>query len=1669
MNIRRIADLIGRHDCLLPLSARLAEAAAQMIDAHDSSVIVVDEHGLAAGIVTEGDLLHALRRRQDMQQPLAAIMTTPVLSVPADTDFRQAYRTVTRQGLRHIVVTGADGRPLGVASESSIREHLGADFFRHLSDVESIMDHLFPRLPPEARLDEALGAMEASRATCTVVVDGRRPLGILTARDVVRLFLAAGDNPPLGTVMNQPVITIAEDAALSDAAELMAARQIRHLVVVDAAGNASGLLSEHTLLRPLELELVDELIDQRLALSRAHDAALQRTARNERYQRALLDNFPFPVWLKDTESRFLAVNRMLAEALGESSAEALIGRSDLDFSPPELAEHYRRIDGEVMASRQARMVVEPVRINRRNVWHETYKAPVVDDDGQLLGTVGFARDVSRHKGAEEGMLLRNAALAGLARGEPPGGVLELIALSLEAELAGWRCAILLADDSGRHLSCGAAPSLPESYPATVAGLAIADGGTPCCLAAARRQRFIAEDIGNQPVPPVLRELVRQTGFAACVAEPLLGAEGSLLGSFVAYHERPGQPAADELALISQVGQLTALVIGHQRTAQRLQDSRDTFRGIFDSVGEALLVLGEDRRLLDANRAVEALSGHPREAVLGHCYDEFGSPGLNDEESIEQRIAEAFGGVPQVFEYWLRSTAGRIFPAEVRLQPGSYFGRAVLIAAITDITERKNARLRLEIEHDLASTLARGGERAAVVAAILRAGLRFHEFDAGALYWREPDGSYRLLKQTGFSSSFAESASHYAADSAEASLVASGEVQCNCQAACGKCPESRLLDSPALRAEELRCLTLLPILIDGRAIACLTLGGHQSTQISAATLAILDGLRRSFGESLQRLQEQEETRLRQQNLAGLFDSLNDLIFIVDSAGRIIHHNRAGGEMLGYPARQLVGQPVTTILTKSYHPVAARAVASMSGGLSGPAPLLGADGQRLMVDARIVNGHWNGQPVLIGIAQDISERLVAEERQKLAASVFEHAHEGIVITDPAGHIVEVNATFSELTGYTRAEAIGQSPGLLKSGHHDAAFYQRMWQTIRADGYWRGEVWNRKKSGEVFVELLTISTVRNRQGEISHFVGIFSDITLIKEHQQRLEHLAHFDALTQLPNRMLLADRMQLAMAQSERSGKVLAVCYLDLDGFKPVNDLYGHAVGDRLLVEVAQRLKTCVRAGDTVSRLGGDEFVLLFADLDTVRESDHAIARVISTLTHPFQISGHSIQISASIGVTLYPQDGADSDALLRHADQAMYAAKQAGRNRFHLFDPEHDRRARARHDEIARIREGLARGEFTLHYQPKVNMRKGGVIGAEALIRWQHPELGLLLPGQFLPAIEGTELACELGDWVLRTALDQLAAWVAGGLQLPVSINIAGEHLQQPDFVDRLAGQLAAHPTVAPALLELEILETAALEDIARVAELFTACRQLGVRFALDDFGTGYSSLTYFRRLPAEVLKIDQSFVRDMLDDPEDMAIVEGVIGLTQAFRRQVIAEGVESVEHGLVLLLLGCDEAQGFGIARPMPAAELPGWIGDFRPDELWSSAASFRWSRDDLPMLIAEVEHKRWKRAIDAWLESTDEALPAPTSDPRACRFGRWYYGPHSQRYAGIEGFAELAESHLRVHAIGRQLIDSGRQLAAAERQVLSEQLERASAEMAGHLRQVQAEVLIAAQPTSR
>lgn len=580
-------------------------------------------------------------------------------------------------------------------------------------------------------------------------------------------------------------------------------------------------------------------------------------------------------------------------------------------------------------------------------------------------------------------------------------------------------------------------------------------------------------------------------------------------------------------------------------------------------------------------------------------------------------------------------------------------------------------------------------------------------------------------------------------------------------------------------------------------------------------------------------------------------------------------------------------------------------------------------------------------VVGTVADITERRRHEQALREAAAVFDSTHEGIMVVNPEGRIIKVNPSFERITGYAESEVLGRPPKILSSGQHGAAFYKDMWDTVLSQNFWRGEIWNRRKSGEVYAELLSISAVKDAVGHIQYFVGVFSDISQEKQHAADLDRVAHFDALTGLPNRRLLSDRLKQSVARSARTDRASAICFIDLDGFQSVNDQYGHAVGDELLIGVANNLAAVLRADDTLARLGGDEFVLVLSELSSNEECNAILERVLKATSTPVQIADFSITPTASIGVSMYPADNVDTDTLLRHADQAMYLAKEAGKNRYQLFDQDRDKAAKFHRHFIMLLGEALARQEFILYYQPKIELNTGKIIGAEALIRWQHPERGLLSPAEFLPYVEGSELEPLLGEWVISTALLQAATWASDGLRLAVSANVSADYLMMPCFFDQLQCALDQYPGLPASQFELEILETAAIGDLKQAVEVLARCKQLGVKFALDDFGTGYSSLTYLRKLPLDSLKIDQSFVRGMLEDGDDLGIVEGVIQLAGVFDRDVVAEGVETLEHATILKKMGCRVAQGYGIAKPMPAERFVAWCAEWENRTDWHDMIS--------------------------------------------------------------------------------------------------------------------------------
>lgn len=1292
----------------------------------------------------------------------------------------------------------------------------------------------------------------------------------------------------------------------------------------------------------------------------AIDVTEQRRAQSQMrkhrdYQRALLDNFPFLVWLKDKDGRFLTVNQPFAEMAGFPDADQLRGKTDLDIWPRELAEAYRSDDRHVMLTRRARSVEEPLDRQGDTGWIETFKAPVVDDHEQLLGTVGFARDITEKYRMQQALRESEQRLRSFFE---------------------HHSAVLLFIDPNTGILVDANDAAVHFY------------GYP-------RDRLIGM--------PISEINTLSTAEALEVSRRIVAGEQT---HFELQHRLASGEVRDvEIysACVNTDGRDLLLSIIHditERTRMRLQLEQE--RELFSS--GPVVVFRWQREpgwpVAAVSSNVDGLLGYTREQVLDAGFRFAAIIHPDDVDKATSGIERHLAGTATHFEqsYRLRHADGEYiwvqdFTQVIRDDRGSITG---LQGYLLDQSEAKQLALALTDERKRLQYVIEGTHVGTWEWNVQTGETRFNE------RWAQMIG-YHLNELTPIS---IETWKRFAHPDDLAGSKAALQAHFD-----GK---TEYYEFEARMRHR-----------DGRWIWVLDRGQVFEWDEDGKPLWMFgthqDITARKKAE--QRLQE-NETRLR---IAG--KSTYDLLYEWDVASGELQWFGDIDAFLGYPPGE-ISEHVEAWLAL-IHPddrptmdAAAEHHSASTDPIDYRYRVRHGDGSyRHWRDrARVVTDSAGRPQRWIGVCADVTEHDEAHERQRLAATVFNATHEGIMITDAESRILDVNQAFTKITGYERNEVLGKNPGFLSSGQQDERFYRKMWTSLADTGHWSGEIWNRSKNGRVYAEQLSITAILDEDGKLERYVALFSDITMLKQQQKQLERIAYYDSLTDLPNRVMLGDRLDQAMRQAERDGSMLAVAYLDLDGFKEVNDAYGHDIGDRVLIEVAGRLRLALRATDTVARLGGDEFVAILGELDDPTDCVELLPRMLEAAARELRIQGHQVAVSASIGVTLYPQvDPIDADQLMRQADRAMYQAKVSGKNCYHFFDDAQELRVRGQIEDIEAIRRALGDDGFELHYQPKVNMRNGDVIGVEALIRWPQNDGRLRMPGDFLPLIEHTPLIAEVDNWVLDQSLEQLSRWHADSLDLSVSVNVSAFRLQRPDFIDYLQALLARHPQVRPKQLIIEVLETTALLDLTHISGVIAKAQKLGIVFALDDFGTGFSSLNYLKNLPAQQLKIDRGFVRDMLDDRDDLAILEGIVGLANAFSRDLVAEGVESIEHGEILLRLGCEVAQGYGIARPMPPADLPDWVAAWRPDPAWQGQAVI--ARDDLPLMFAMVEHRSWVKAMNSQLNGRD--LDVPEMSSSLCDFGQWLNSKGRQRYGTRPGFGKVLNLHSEIHALAPRVLE--------------------------------------------
>ena len=706
---------------------------------------------------------------------------------------------------------------------------------------------------------------------------------------------------------------------------------------------------------------------------------------------------------------------------------------------------------------------------------------------------------------------------------------------------------------------------------------------------------------------------------------------------------------------------------------------------------------------------------------------------------------------------------------------------------------------------------------------------------------------------------------------------------------------------------------------------------------------------SLGQSVDGLldridQDEQALRRSEQFKQAIIDSANSSIISTDAAGVIQSFSAGAERMLGYREEDIVGK-ATPALIHDPEEVAHRAaelstelgreiapgfevfIAKAALGMvdENEWSYIRRDGSRLTVSLSVTALFDTADRVsgYLGVARDITAEKAVVQRLRLAKQVFETAGEAIVVTDADTRIVDVNPAYLEITGFAREEVLGQTPSIVKSDRHDRSFYREMWHSLTTTGRWSGELWDRRKNGEVFPQWLTIDAIQDDNGRVTNYVGLFKDFTQQKAVEMKLERMAYFDPLTGLPNRALFRDRLEHEIGVAQRSGDSVALMFIDLDRFKYVNDTLGHDIGDKLLVEAAQRILGSLRQSDTVARLGGDEFTVVLSSVKDAAHAAHVAGKLIHDLQGAFHIQGNEVYIGASIGLAMYPQDGEDFVTLTKNADSAMYRAKHSGRGRYQFFTAEMDTLNSRRLAIEVGLRSALTLGELRLQYQPKLDLDSREVLGFEALLRWTHPELGELPPGEFIPLAEDIGMIAPIGNWVLHEACAQVRSWHdAGHPGLQVSVNLSARQFQHDSLVDE-ARRALQECGLAPETLEFELTEGLLMDDAERSSQVIHALRALGTGISIDDFGTGYSSLSYLKKFPIQTLKIDRSFVRDIVTDPDDAAIVRAIVSMADHLRLKVVAEGVENPAQHEFLRRVGCTRGQGYHYAPPLDSGQV--------------------------------------------------------------------------------------------------------------------------------------------------
>ncbi|AOE83179.1 EAL domain-containing protein [Pseudomonas sp. TCU-HL1] len=1271
--------------------------------------------------------------------------------------------------------------------------------------------------------------------------------------------------------------------------------------------------------------------NRELELSLQHQARLQ--AQNQR----IMDHSMDVLCSINEQERFTQVSPSCHSVLGYRPEE-LIGRRYTDFILPEDRECTR---GEVQAiiRGESRDAMRNRCLSKDgSVVHLLWSISWSENERTLFAVAHDITSLVRHEAYAED---QRDILSMISTDQLLPDILKAICQMSETLLPGSLCSVLRVDKEQKHLLLGAAPSLPEAYSQAINGLVVGPLVGSCGTAVFRRRMVVSEDISEDPLWHHYRDLALRHGLRACWAIPLISHHGEVLGTFAIYHREPCSPDDEALQLIGTAGQLAALAIERQHDRLRLQESEQRFRSLFTFNPNPVFSFDRDGLVRSLNQAAFRLTGFSEPELLGQHFSSLVQ--AEDIDRARQHFRAALAGQAQHFEIRGRTQVGRALDLEITNLPIVVEGEIVGVFGIAkDIGERN--RMTRALQETLAQSerkaqLLRGlSETALSIGGILdtQALLDFmcehlrllvgtHQ---SALSLTRSANWSQWISAVSLSDKYADWRNYLTPPTGQGiytQVCSSNQPMLLTQAELEAHPHWRNFSTESAKHPPMRGWLAVP-LIDhaGHNLGLLQLSDKFDGDFNQDDLAIAQQFARMAVAALENIRLVQQVLSGEQRLqeqldftSAITDSVGEGLLAVDRQGRLTFVNPAGAGLLGQSADALLGQVLADHLPLDLYSTLA------TTGRHGEVSL---DGERHVAYDCAPLLHPQALGGWVIAFRDISRAKESEKQLRILQRSIEASYNGALICDATAAdlpIIYVNPAFERITGYSAGEALGRNCRFLQGNDREQPGIAAIRHALAEKREVHVVLRNFRKDGTPFWNNLYIAPVPNEHGQITHFIGVQNDISEQKRVESELAYNASHDVLTGLPNRTLLEDRLRQGCQISQRYQRQLAVLFIDLDGFKPINDSMGHGIGDQILVEVARRLSQQVRPGDTVARLGGDEFILILPDLAREEDVLQVAERVIDCIARPYPIAGSELRITASLGIAMSEKGMQQPMQLIQQADLAMVKAKQQGRNCYQWYTSDLEQKVSERVTLRNELQKALEASAFMLYYQPQIDGRNGRVTGYEALLRWQHPLLGFISPAQFVPVAEDTGQIIPLSEWVLATACRDCRELLDRGMgSTVVAVNISAVHFQRNIFVDSVRRIL--EETRLPAeLLELEITETVLLDNAERAIATLQALKDLGVRLSIDDFGTGFSSLNYLKRLPIDKVKIDRAFVQEIISDHHDAAITQGIISMAHHLRLRVIAEGVETEPQCAFLKKSHCDEFQGYYFARPMPFKQL--------------------------------------------------------------------------------------------------------------------------------------------------